>query len=89
MPPLHNLKGLGYGGGEEAMSEVYVIQVWAYHGVGTQGWRTVSQRFGEPYVFRTRAAAEAAMRKHFGNLRQGSSVRVQSMPVEPEEDSPA
>jgi hypothetical protein len=71
------------------MAEIYVIQVWAHHGVGMQGWRTVSQRFGEPYVFRTRAAAEAAMRKHFGNLREGSGVRVQALPVQPHEDKSA
>ena len=58
------------------MATYYVIQVWAYHGVGTQGWRMVNQRAGEPYRFRTREAAEAAMREHFGTLREGISVRV-------------
>lgn len=63
------------------MAELYVIQVWAYHGVGTQGWRTVSRRSGEPYVFRSRQDAEAAMRKHFGSLREGSGVRVHTLPA--------
>ncbi len=58
------------------MDTYYVIQVWAYHGVGTQGWRMVNQRAGEPFRFRTREEAEAAMQEHFGNLREGVSVRV-------------
>ncbi len=61
------------------MATVYVIQVWVYHGVGTQGWRTARQRSGEPYRFRTCEAALSAMREHFGNLREGSSVRVHAI----------
>ena len=61
------------------MSTVYVIQVWVFHGVGTQGWRTVTRRFGEPYQFQTREAALEAMREHFGNLREGNSVRVHAI----------
>lgn len=66
------------------MSVVYVIQVMAHHGVGTQGWRTVSRRSGEPYRFRTRAAAVDAMRTHFANLREGINVRVQALPEHPQ-----
>jgi hypothetical protein len=58
------------------MATIYVIQVWAYHGSGMQGWRTVSRRVGEHYRFRTRNEALQAMRTHFGNLREGSGVRV-------------
>jgi hypothetical protein len=58
------------------MAMFYVIQVWAYHGSGMQGWRTASRQTGVPYRFRTREAAVAAMREHFGNLREGISVRV-------------
>lgn len=62
------------------MATVYVIQVWVFHGVGTQGWRTVRRQFGDhPYRFRTREAALAAMRQHFGNLAEGSSVRVHAV----------
>jgi hypothetical protein len=61
------------------MPVVYVIQVMAYHGVGTQGWRTVSRKTGEPYRFRTREAALEAMRTHFANLREGIHVRVQAL----------
>jgi hypothetical protein len=67
------------------MGTYYVIQVWAYHGVGTQGWRMVNQRAGEPFRFRTREEAEAAMRQHFGNLRAGVSVRVHEVAEEPPE----
>lgn len=62
------------------MATVYVIQVWAYHGSGMQGWRTASRRAGVPYRFRTREAAVAAMREHFGNLREGVGVRVHAIP---------
>lgn len=64
------------------MSTVYVIQVWVFHGVGTQGWRTVTQRFGEPYRFRTRESALEAMREHFGNLQEGTSVRVHMLTLD-------
>lgn len=68
------------------MATVYVIQVWVFHGVGTQGWRTVRRSFGEhPYRFLTRESALAAMREHFGNLAEGSSVRVHEVN---EEDAP-
>ena len=65
------------------MSTYYVIQVWAYHGVGTQGWRMVNQRAGQPFRFRTREEAETAMREHFGNLREGVSVRVHKVVAAP------
>lgn len=68
---------------EDTMGTYYVIQVWAYHGVGTQGWRMVNQRAGEPFRFRTREEAKAAMRQHFGNLREGVSVRVHAVVGEP------
>lgn len=61
------------------MAVVYVIQVIAYHGGGIKGWRTVRQPSGEPYSFQTREAAEAALQQHFGNLRDGLTVRVHSM----------
>jgi hypothetical protein len=67
------------------MDTYYVIQVWAYHGVGTQGWRMVNQRAGEPFRFRTREEAETAMQEHFGNLREGVSVRVREMAGESSE----
>lgn len=66
------------------MAVVHVIQVWAHHGVGMQGWRTVSRRAGEPYCFQTREAALAAMRKHFANLREGINVRVHAISEDPE-----
>jgi hypothetical protein len=70
------------------MATFYVIQVWAYHGSGMQGWRTASRQAGIPYRFHTREAAVAAMREHFSNLREGSGVRVQAISdcrdVEPE-----
>lgn len=66
------------------MSVVYVIQVMAHHGVGTQGWRTVSRRSGEPYRFRTREMALEAMRTHFANLREGINVRVQALADAPQ-----
>jgi hypothetical protein len=66
------------------MPVVYVIQVMAYHGVGTQGWRTVSRKTGEPYRFRTREAALEVMRAHFANLREGIHVRVQALHDNPE-----
>ncbi len=58
------------------MATYYVIQVWAYHGSGLQGWRTASREAGASYRFHTREAAVAAMREHFGNLREGVGVRV-------------
>jgi hypothetical protein len=64
---------------------VYVIQVWAYHGSGMQGWRTVSRRAGEHYRFRSRHDAVHAMRTHFGNLREGSGVRVHAIAIEEDE----
>jgi hypothetical protein len=67
------------------MAMVYVIQVWAYHGSGVQGWRTVSRRPGEHYRFRTRNDALQAMRTHFGNLREGSGVRVHAIATEADE----
>jgi hypothetical protein len=62
------------------MATFYVIQVWAYHGSGMQGWRTASRQAGIPYRFHTREAAMAAMREHFSNLREGVSVRVHRIP---------
>lgn len=70
------------------MSVVYVIQVMAHHGVGTQGWRTVSRRAGEPYCFGTREAALEVMHKHFANLREGINVRVQALPEAAESSTP-
>jgi len=61
------------------MAVVYVIQVIAYHGGGIKGWRTVRKPSGEAYSFQTCAAAEAALQQHFGNLRDGLTVRVHSM----------
>jgi hypothetical protein len=61
------------------MATFYVIQVWAYHGSGMQGWRTASRRAGVPYRFRTREAAVAALQEHFSNLREGVSVRVHAI----------
>jgi len=58
------------------MALVYVIQVMARHGVGSQGWRTVRRPSGEPYYFRTHAAALAALRAHFPALREEHDVRV-------------
>lgn len=69
------------------MAKVYVIQVWAYHGSGMQGWRTASRQAGVPYQFHTREAAVAAMREHFGNLREGVSVRVQAISEETAADA--
>ncbi len=64
------------------MAVVYVIQVMAHHGYGLEGWRTVRKPSGEPYCFETREAAQAALRQHFSNLRDGLNVRVHSMDVE-------
>ncbi|PON16549.1 hypothetical protein C2W62_17900 [Candidatus Entotheonella serta] len=61
------------------MAIFYVIQVWAYHGSGMQGWRTASRQAGVPYRFRTREAAVTAMQEHFGNLREGVGVRVHAV----------
>ena len=69
------------------MAVFYVIQVWAYHGVGTQGWRTVDRKVGSPYRFHTREAALAAMRQHFSNLREGISVRVHEKVEETDEQT--
>jgi hypothetical protein len=68
----------------DGMPVVYVIQVMAYHGVGTQGWRTVSRKTGEPYCFRTREAALEVMRTRFANLREDLHVRVQALHDNPE-----
>lgn len=71
------------------MAKVYVIQVWAYHGSGMQGWRTVSRRAGEHYRFRSHGDALQAMRTHFGNLRAGSGVRVHAIATDEDEpDAP-
>ena len=67
------------------MATVYVIQVWAYHGSGMQGWRTVSRRAGEHYLFHSRHDAVQAMRTHFANLREGSGVRVHAIAIEDNE----
>ena len=64
------------------MTLVYVLQVIAYHGGGIKGWRTVRKPNGEPYVFQTSAAAEAALQQHFSNLRDGLTVRVHPMDAE-------
>jgi hypothetical protein len=63
---------------------VYIIQVMARHGVGSQGWRTVRRPSGEPYCFRTHAAALAALRSHFHALREDHDVRVYVIPDKPE-----
>jgi len=64
------------------MAVVYVIQVMARHGVGSQGWRTVRRSSGEPYCFQTREAALAALRRHFPALREERDVRVHAMQTE-------
>ena len=64
------------------MAVVYVIQVIAYHGGGVKGWRTVRKPGGEPYSYQTRDAAQAALQQHFGNLRDGLTVRVHTMDEE-------
>jgi hypothetical protein len=66
---------------EEAdpVTVIYVIQVMARHGVGSQGWRTVRRPAGEPYCFQTHDAALAALRQHFPALREGHDVRVQTL----------
>ena len=61
------------------MAVIYVLQVMAHHGYGLEGWRTVRKPSGEPYSFETREAAQAALRHHFSNLRDGLNVRVHSM----------
>jgi hypothetical protein len=66
------------------MAVIYVIQVMARHGVGSQGWRTVRRHSGEPYCFKTRAAALAVLHKHFPSLREGRDVRVYAMTDEQE-----
>ena len=58
---------------------IYVIQVMARHGVGSQGWRTVRRPSGEPYCFQTHAAALAALRRHFPALREDHDVRVHTL----------
>jgi hypothetical protein len=65
------------------MAVVYVIQVMARHGVGSQGWRTVRRSSGEPYCFQTHAAALTALRKHFSALREEHDVRVQAIAAAP------
>jgi hypothetical protein len=67
------------GGG---MAVVYVLQVMAHHGYGLEGWRTVRKSSGEPYSFETREAAQAALQRHFSNLRDGLNVRVHAMDAE-------
>ena len=72
-----------HGGAEgENMAVVYVIQVMAHHGYGLEGWRTVRKPSGEPYCFETCEAAQAALRQHFSNLRDGLNVRVHSLDTE-------
>ena len=66
------------------MAVVYVIQVMARHGVGSQGWRTVRRSSGEPYCFQTHDAALTALRKHFSALREERDVRVHAIALEPE-----
>lgn len=61
------------------MTMVYVIQVMAHHGVGTEGWRTVRRPSGEPYSFQTYEVARAALQQHFANLREGINVRIHTM----------
>jgi hypothetical protein len=65
------------------MAVVYVIQVMARHGVGSQGWRTVRRPSGEPYCFQTHTAALTALRKHFSALREERDVRVHTIADEP------
>jgi hypothetical protein len=67
---------------KERVVVVYVLQVIAQHGYGLEGWRTVRKPSGEPYSFETRAAAQAALQQHFGNLRDGVNVRVHAMDTE-------
>ena len=64
------------------MTIVYVLQVRAHHGYGLEGWRTVRKASGEPYSFETLAAAQAALQRHFSNLRDGLNVRVHAIDVE-------
>jgi hypothetical protein len=66
------------------MAVVYVIQVMARHGVGSQGWRTVRRPSGEPYCFQTHIAALTALRKHFPALCEERDVRVHAIADEPE-----
>jgi hypothetical protein len=66
------------------MAVVYVIQVMARHGVGSQGWRTVRRASGEPYCFQTHAAALTVLREHFSALREERDVRVHAIAQEPE-----
>ena len=61
------------------MAMVYVLQVMAHHGVGTEGWRTVRRPGGEAYYFSTYEAAHAILEKHFANLREGINVRVHTI----------
>lgn len=68
---------------ESGITKVYVIQVWAFHGGGIQGWRTASRAYRRPYCFQTHAAAVQAMQKHFGNLHEGKSVRVHEVDATP------
>jgi hypothetical protein len=63
----------------DPVAVIYVIQVMARHGVGSQGWRTVRRPSGEPYCFQTHDAALAALRQHFPALREGHDVRVQTL----------
>lgn len=63
---------------------IYVIQVMARHGVGSQGWRTVRRPSGEPYCFQTHAAALAALRQHFPTLHEDRDVRVHALLKTPE-----
>lgn len=65
------------------MAVIYVIQVMARHGVGSQGWRTVRRPSGEPYYFQTYAAALTALREHFPALREDCDVRVHALADEP------
>lgn len=64
------------------MAVVYVIQVMACHGVGLEGWRTVRHASGLPYRFPTYDTAQAALQKHFSNMREGINVRVQAMELD-------
>lgn len=63
------------------MTDVYVIQVMAHHGVGTAGWRTVRKASGAPYGFNSYESAYAALREHFPTLRAGLNVRVHRLPA--------
>jgi hypothetical protein len=63
----------------DTVTVLYVIQVMARHGVGSQGWRTVRRPSGEPYCFQTHDAALAALRQHFPALREDHDVRVQAL----------